>query len=68
MALPTPSVNAVAGRVGAAARWGNDDVVQAKRELAEARIAEFVRKIVDKAPPLAPEQRARISALLVVAA
>ncbi|TFC20189.1 hypothetical protein E3O51_05595 [Cryobacterium sp. MDB2-10] len=53
-------------RIAASARWGNSspelDVKQ--RDLAAERLAEYVRKVVDAAPPLTPEQRDRIAALL----
>ncbi|WP_156112148.1 hypothetical protein [Prescottella defluvii] len=68
MAGESPELRRAVGRAAAAKRWNKSDLIDRQRELAESRIAEFVRKIVDQAPPLAPEQRDRISALLVAAA
>lgn len=40
------------------------DLDDARRELAVAKLAAYVQKVVEQAPPLTPDQRARISALL----
>jgi hypothetical protein len=40
------------------------DLVNARRDLAAERLSETVRQIVDRAPPLTPEQRDSIAALL----
>lgn len=40
------------------------DVEHATRDLAAAKLAAYVRKVVDAAPPLTPEQRDRIAVLL----
>lgn len=40
------------------------DVVDAKRDLAAARLEEHVRRIVAAAPPLTPAQRDRIAGIL----
>lgn len=39
-------------------------VTDARRDLAAAKLAEYVRKTVAEAPPLTDEQRERIAALL----
>jgi hypothetical protein len=46
---------------------GTDDpaVLAATRDLAAERLAEQVRRVVERFPPLTPEQRDRIAALLV---
>lgn len=52
-------------RAGSAARWGTpDDAVAARRELAEARIEEYVTRILADAPPLTDSQRDRLAGLL----
>lgn len=54
-------------RVAALVRHrGADDpaVLEAKRELAAENIASYVERVVAGAPPLTPEQRDRIAALL----
>ena len=40
------------------------DLVQARERLRVARFEEHVRKLVDTAPPLTDEQRARLAGLL----
>lgn len=40
------------------------ELVDARRNLAAEKLAEHVRRVVDAAPPLTPEQRDRIAALL----
>jgi hypothetical protein len=40
------------------------DVAAARRDLRAARAEEYIRKIVDAAPPLTAEQRARLAAIL----
>ncbi len=37
---------------------------QARRELAEAKLAPYIQRVVDEAPPLSPEQRDRLALLL----
>lgn len=46
-------------------RTPNDpELVAARRDLAAANIAEFIKKTVDKAPPLTAEQRTKLAELL----
>jgi hypothetical protein len=45
---------------GAATRWNPD----ARRDLNAERLAEHIRRVVDAAPPLTPEQVERLSTLL----
>jgi hypothetical protein len=60
-----PSVAQARSRLGNAARRGTPaDVLEARRQLAEANIAEAIRRVVDAAPPLTPEQRDRLALLL----
>jgi hypothetical protein len=40
------------------------DLLAAKRDLAESRAEEYIKRIVDAAPPLTQDQRSRIAALL----
>ena len=40
------------------------DVVDLRRKFKEERIAEYIRRTVDAAPPLTPEQRDRLALLL----
>lgn len=46
-------------------REANDpELVDARRKLAAERIATYIARVVDAAPPLTDEQRDRLSALL----
>lgn len=40
------------------------DVTDLRREFATARIADHIKRVVDAAPPLTPEQRDRLALLL----
>lgn len=51
------------GRLGAAARLGGD-VTGARRDLAAAKIEQYITEVVASAPPLTQEQRDRLAALL----
>lgn len=52
-------------RVAVAARRGTpDEVAEAKRDHAAAKIAAHIAKVVAEAPPLTPEQRDRLAGLL----
>jgi hypothetical protein len=44
------------------------EFVAAARDLAAEKLAEYVKRIVDEAPPLTEAQRARIAAILAVSA
>lgn len=49
----------------AAVRWNKpQQVVETGRDLAAARLADYIRRTVDAAPPLTPEQRDRLAVLL----
>lgn len=55
------------GNLGVATRlYGPDDdrTAQARRRLAEAKIADYIERVVAEAPPLTDDQRARLSLLL----
>ncbi len=40
------------------------EVEQARRQLAEAKLAAYIQRVVDEAPPLSLEQRDRLAVLL----
>lgn len=40
------------------------EVAEARRDLRAARLADYVRRVIDEAPPLTDDQRRRIAALL----
>lgn len=46
----------------------NADVTELRRRLKAERLEDHIRRTVDAAPPLTPEQRERIAALLQPAA
>lgn len=54
-------------KLGAATRYHPDDlprITDARRDLAAAKIADYVERVVAEAPPLTEHQRARIARLL----
>ncbi|UOW00829.1 hypothetical protein [Agrococcus sp. SCSIO52902] len=52
-------------RLGVAARSGDPDRIRtARRDHAAAKIEIAIERVLAEAPPLTPEQRARIAALL----
>lgn len=52
-------------RLGAESRFHPEsDATEIRRDLAASRIEDYVARVVDAAPPLTPEQRDRIAALL----
>lgn len=58
------SVARAKSRVGVAARRGDQQALaDARRELAEAKIDAYVKKVVAEAPAFTDEQRARLAAL-----
>jgi hypothetical protein len=63
--LPTP--RQARGRVAAftRSRSANDpEMVEARRVLVEATLTQHIKRVVAEAPPLTPEQVARITAAL----
>lgn len=53
-------------RVGVVSRLGGDinELESARRDLAAAKLEQYIARVVDAAPPLTKEQQDRISALL----
>lgn len=52
-------------RVGVAARRRDPAAIEAaRRDLAEAKLAAYIRRVVDDAPDLGPEVRDRLALLL----
>lgn len=62
--MPISEKSSALGRHAAAVRWGKPNQTDTARELAAARIAEYVSRVVADAPPLTNEQRQRLTALL----
>lgn len=63
-----PSLKHLRTRVARAVRdehvHGSEPIVEARRELAAAKLEDYVRRVVDAAPPLTEAQRDRITAIL----
>jgi hypothetical protein len=60
-------VYAARGRHNALKRYRDADdpvVANAERDLRAAKLEDYIRKVVDQAPPLTPEQADRLAALL----
>lgn len=58
-----PAQRSYVSQIAARKRWGTDDT-QARQALKSSRAEDYVRKLVDEAPPLTPEQRDRLALLL----
>jgi hypothetical protein len=60
-----PEIQSAATRVARAARAKDPAAeAEARRELAEAKIAAYVERVLAAAPPLSDAQRVRLAALL----
>lgn len=69
MPATDPGIRRLNGKAGSAARWGTpEEAAEARRELAAERLAAYVKRVVDKAPPLTAAQRERIAAILAAPA
>ena len=64
MAAHNPELRRLAARAGAAATNGAPDLNERRAELAEARLANHIRKVCAAAPPLTAAQRDRLATLL----
>lgn len=52
-------------QLAVACRLGTpEDVDEARRDFTAAKLADYIKRTVDQAPPLTDEQRERIAALL----
>lgn len=60
-----PEIRSAACRVARATKAGDPTAeADARRELAEAKIADYVRRCLAAAPPLSDEQRTRLAELI----
>ncbi|WP_420123714.1 hypothetical protein [Nakamurella sp.] len=62
--MPKTEKSVAQAKHAAAVRWKKPNQADTARDLATARIAEYVQRVVASAPPLRPEQIDRLSALL----
>jgi hypothetical protein len=51
-------------QLGVACRHYPDQVEDRRRDLAEAKIADYIERVLAEAPPLTDEQRAKLAELL----
>ena len=60
-----PNVAKARSRVGVSSRQGDADaLLNARRELATAKLEDYITRTVDAAPPLTPEDRDYLASLL----
>jgi hypothetical protein len=60
-----PTVRALSSKIAAIERHHPDtDTGDLRRDMRAAKLADHIRRVVDAAPPLTDDQRARIAALL----
>ena len=65
MPAKSPELRRAAAKAGGLARTGNQErITAARRDLAAARLAEYIEQVVAEAPPLSDAQRTRLAALL----
>lgn len=65
---PAPTWTAARARLNALQRYrpaGDPEVVAARSRLRDARAEDYIRKLVDAAPPLSEAQRSRLAVLLL---
>jgi len=65
MPLSTSRFKSTASKAGGTAQLRKLDVIEQRRAQAEAQMSEYVQRIVRKAPPMTPEIRDRIAALVM---
>lgn len=64
MPAKSPELRRATARAGAAVRYGHPDADEARADLAVLRIAAYVERVVEAAPPLSSDQRCRLASLL----
>lgn len=60
----SPLVRSLQGKNAAARRWNNPNKEEVARDYAAEKLAAYIEKVVDEAPPLTDEQRNRLAVLL----
>lgn len=66
MPARSKAVQEISGKLGAVRRWSPDaDTTEIERNLKAASADDYIRRLVDSAPPLSDMQRARLAALLL---
>jgi hypothetical protein len=61
----TDRIRKAKSALGVATRRNDTDAArQARRDLAAAKIEQYVRRVVEEAPPLSPQQRDHLASLL----
>jgi len=63
LASPNPTIRKLSARNAALIRHGSENGSVAT-DLAAARLADYIKRVVDEAPALTPEQRDRLAVLL----
>lgn len=59
-----PTMRVLQSRHAAARRWHRPEADDLAREMAAAKLADYIRRTVDAAPTLTTEQRDRLALLL----
>ena len=58
------ALGSLQGRKAAAERWNRPEKDDLAREYATEKLADYIRRTVEAAPPLTDDQRARLASLL----
>ncbi|MFI0861773.1 hypothetical protein ACH4RA_16140 [Streptomyces smyrnaeus] len=60
-----PEITQARAKIAATKRWHPDrDTGDLRRDLRAAALEQYIRRVVDTAPPLTEEQRSRLAVLL----
>ncbi len=60
-----PQVARTRSQVAVAHRRGNpDEIASARRDLAAAKLEDYIKRVVDNAPPLSEAQKASLASLI----
>lgn len=59
-----PSINVARGLLSSAHRWHPDEVPHRKRDLEVSKLAAYIERVVQAAPPMTEEQARHLARLL----
>ncbi len=62
--MSSSEVKSLQGKKAAAVRWASPNAGEVARDLAAAKIAAYIEKVVSAAPPLTAAQKSRLAALI----
>lgn len=64
--MPIPTITQARSRLGVAARRRDDEAIREnRRDLAAAKVAQYIERTLEDAPPLTDDQRQTLARLLL---